>query len=143
MTDTEKLRMALQRARDGLAAGNDPYGAALFNGDVLVAAEHNRVLATGDPTAHAEIETIRAAARTATADVLAASVLYTSCEPCPMCIGAIRWVGIRAVVYAARDDDYGDVDSRAPKVAHPAARHLPLDDADALLQTAKGRWENR
>lgn len=143
MTDAEKLQVAIQQAKDGLAAGNDPYGAAIYDGDILIAAAHNRVATTGDPIAHAEVETIRAAYGRAAPEVLARSVLYTSCEPCPMCMGTIRWVGIGGVVYASSDVEYGAADSGSPSLAHPATRHLPSSEADQLQRTAKAMWKNR
>lgn len=143
MTDAEKLRVAIQKAKDGLAAGNDPYGAAIFDGDILIAAAHNRVATNGDPTAHAEVETIRAAYGRTAPDVMARSVLYASCEPCPMCMGTIRWVGISAVVYASRDVEYGAADSDAPNLSPPLTRHVPSTDADELQRTAKGMWKSR
>jgi guanine deaminase len=145
MTDAEKLRVAIEQAERGMAAGNDPYGAAIFDGDALIAAAHNRVATSGDPIAHAEIETIRAAHRAIHGDaaVLARCVLYTSCEPCPICFAAIRWVGISGVVYASLDLEYGAATSAAPGVPPVWGRHVAIAGADELQQLAKSLWRAR
>ena len=142
MNDREKLRVAIHAAEEGMAAGNDPYGAAIYDGEVLLVAAHNQVATTGDPVAHAEIEALRAVWSKTDPAVLARSTLYASCEPCPMCYGAIRWAGIRDVVYAAQDAGYG-AGSNAAALAHPRCRHLPMPDADSLLETAKRGWGGR
>lgn len=143
MTDAEKLRVAIEQAERGMAAGNDPYGAVIFDGDALIAAAHNRVATSGDPIAHAEIETIRAAHRDGHAGVLARCVLYASCEPCPICLAAIRWVGIAGVVYASQDVEYGAATSGAPGVPQAWIRYVPTPGADELQRLAKSLWRAR
>lgn len=82
-----------------------PFGALIVRGDELVAAAHNRVLATNDPTAHAEVNAIRAASAALGKFDLSDCVLYTTCYPCPMCMGAILWARIPTVYYGATDED--------------------------------------
>ncbi len=94
------IRQALRLAQSAVEHGNHPFGALLAkDGEVLLTAE-NTVRTSGDPTGHAEMNLVRAAALQLEPEVLSQSVLYTSTEPCAMCSGGIYWVGIPAVVYA-------------------------------------------
>lgn len=104
--DLEHIRLAIDLGKRGAEAGaGGPFGAVVARGDEVVGQAHNRVLATGDPTAHAEVEAIRAAARQLGTPHLLGTVLYTSCEPCPMCAGAAMWARVDAVVYASTRED--------------------------------------
>jgi tRNA(Arg) A34 adenosine deaminase TadA len=101
MDDAHWMRHAIAQARAGIAAGQSPFGAVVVRGERLVAAGHNEVWRRCDPTAHAEIVAIqRAAAALDTID-LSGCVLYTTCEPCPMCAAAIHWSKLDAVCYGA------------------------------------------
>lgn len=105
MNDKELLRMAIKIAGDGIRTGAGPFGAVItLNGDII-ASSSNRVVLDSDPTAHAEILAIRKAAGIVKSHDLSRCVLYTSCEPCPMCLGAIYWAGIKKVVYSASRHD--------------------------------------
>ena len=95
------MRLALRKAREGIAAGQTPFGACVVRGDELVAVEHNVVLATTDITAHAEVTAIRAACRAAGGIDLAGCVIYSTCEPCPMCFSACHWANLDRIVYGA------------------------------------------
>jgi tRNA(Arg) A34 adenosine deaminase TadA len=104
-TDLTHLRLAItlaQRARDH---GNHPFGAVLVDeaGNVLLEIE-NTVITDQDATAHAETNLVRKACRRFTAQQLAHCTFYSSCEPCPMCAGAIFWSGIGRVVYALSEE---------------------------------------
>lgn len=93
------LRETFALARAARAAGNHPFGALLLvDGRVRLTAQ-NSVHTDRDPTAHAETNLVRAANRLLDPDERARGVLYTSCEPCVMCAGAIYWSGIRSVVF--------------------------------------------
>lgn len=86
-------------AAEAIEHGNHPFGALLvLDGEVIFTAE-NSVLTEHDPTAHAETNLVSTACRALGPEIVAQSTLYTSTEPCPMCSGAIGWVGIRHVVY--------------------------------------------
>jgi tRNA(Arg) A34 adenosine deaminase TadA len=87
-------------AREARDAGNHPFGSLLVVDGGVVLTARNSVHTEGDPTAHAETNLVAAAIRTLSHEQLARSVLYTSCEPCAMCVGKIYWAGIRTVVYA-------------------------------------------
>ena len=91
---------AIQLARQARAAGNHPFGALLVVDGVVVASAQNTVNTDRDPTAHAETNLIARAIRELSPDQIRRSVLYTSCEPCAMCVGKMYWAGVRSIVYA-------------------------------------------
>lgn len=94
------LARSVEMAFMGIENGGGPFGAVITRDEIIVSEEFNRVVPDNDPTSHAEILAIRkAAAKLGTHD-LNGCILYTSCEPCPMCLGAIYWAGIRQVFYA-------------------------------------------
>ena len=96
----ELLRQAITLAREARTAGNHPFGALLArDGQVLLSAR-NSVHTDRDPTAHAETNLVARAVRELSPGQIRESVLYTSCEPCAMCVGKMYWAGVRAVVYA-------------------------------------------
>ena len=97
--DERWMQRAIEIARRGIAAGQSPFGAVVTRGDELVAEAHNAVIAETDPTSHAEVRAIRAASRALGTIDLSECVLYSTCEPCPMCFGAIHWARIGLVVY--------------------------------------------
>ena len=91
-----------------------PFGAVITRDDVIIASAHNEVLKSNDPTAHAEINAIRKASHLLGKFDLSDCVLYTTCYPCPMCMGAIFWARIPTVYYAssAHDAAEGGFDDR-------------------------------
>ena len=101
MTDESFMLIALKKALEGVAAGQSPFGAILVQGDQVVAAEHNTVWRDCDPTAHAEVNAIRRAASQLRTIGLSGCVMYTTCEPCPMCLSALHWAKIDRAVYGA------------------------------------------
>jgi tRNA(Arg) A34 adenosine deaminase TadA len=105
MTDTDFLRAAIRAARKGIATGQSPFGSVIVLQGQVVASAHNSVWCDTDPTAHAEVNTIRAAARALNTIDLAGCSLYSTCEPCPMCLAAIHWAKISRVVYGAAIQD--------------------------------------
>eukprot|EP01065_Artemidia_motanka_P049755 TRINITY_DN8337_c2_g1_i1.p2 TRINITY_DN8337_c2_g1~~TRINITY_DN8337_c2_g1_i1.p2 ORF type:complete len:265 (+),score=61.46 TRINITY_DN8337_c2_g1_i1:120-914(+) len=100
------MQAAVDEAREGLLKGEGgPFGCAIVKDGTVVARAHNMVLQTNDPTAHAEVTCIRKASSRLGRFDLSDCVLYTSCEPCPMCFGAIHWAKIPVCVYAADRND--------------------------------------
>jgi tRNA(Arg) A34 adenosine deaminase TadA len=95
------MTLAIEKAREGIAAGQSPFGAIIVRGTEVVAVTHNTVWLTTDPTAHAEVNCIRAAAKALKVIDLAGCDMYSTCEPCPMCLSAIHWAKIDRVVYGA------------------------------------------
>ncbi len=106
MDDEAAMREALALAAEALTddAGG-PFGAVVVRGGRVVGRGRNRVLALRDPTAHAEVEAIRDACRSVGSHLLEDGTLYATCEPCPMCRGAILWARLARVVYAADRSD--------------------------------------
>lgn len=104
-SDDRWMQRAIDIARRGITLGQSPFGAVVTRGDRLVAEAHNAVLAETDPTGHAEVRAIRAASRALATIDLSACVLYSTCEPCPMCFGAIHWARLTRLVFGARIAD--------------------------------------
>jgi guanine deaminase len=103
--DKSLLLRAVEIAGDGILNGAGPFGAVVSKDGKIISEATNRVVLNSDPTAHAEILAIRAAALLLKTHDLGDCILYTSCEPCPMCFGAIYWAGIKKVVYACDRTD--------------------------------------
>ncbi|WP_411725620.1 nucleoside deaminase [Methyloglobulus sp.] len=99
------LQQALQLAADNADGEGGPYGAVIVKDNRVIAASANKVTSAIDPTAHAEIMAIRAACMQLNDFRLTGCVLYTSCEPCPMCLGAIYWARLDTVYYACNRFD--------------------------------------
>lgn len=95
------MRMAIDKCREGIAAGQSPFGCAIALGDQVLAVEHNMVWATCDITAHAEIVALRSACRAQGKFLLPGSVAAATCEPCPMCMAALHWARLDTVYYGA------------------------------------------
>src|SRR4051794_15872306 len=105
MKDEEYMRLAIAKTREGIAAGQSPFGAVIVRDGKVVAATHNTVWLTTDPTAHAEVNCIRAAASVLKTIALEGCTLYSTTEPCPMCLSAIHWAKIERVVFGATIED--------------------------------------
>jgi guanine deaminase len=99
------LLRAVEIAGNGIQNGGGPFGAVVAKGGKIISEACNRVVLNNDPTAHAEILAIRDAASALNSHDLNDCTLYSSCEPCPMCLGAIYWAGIKKVVYACDRKD--------------------------------------
>lgn len=143
------MRMAIRAGREGMRAGvGGPFGAVVTLGGSVVGIGSNEVLSTNDPTAHAEVVAIRDAARRLGRFHLEDCELYTSCEPCPMCLGAAYWARIGSIFYGATRDDaaragFGDASIYA-QLSLPVSgrdikmRSLLADEArELLLEWAK------
>lgn len=103
--DAAWLAQAIELAVHNVTDGGGPFGALVVRDGEIVATGQNRVTRDLDPTAHAEVQAIRNACQ-ATGDFsLAGMTLYTSCEPCPLCVSAALWARLDRVVYAADRDD--------------------------------------
>jgi guanine deaminase len=105
MNDEEYMRLAIEKARQGIENGQSPFGACVVREDAVLACVHNVVWETTDITAHAEIHAIREACRRLSRVDLSGSVIYSTCEPCPMCFSACHWARIDRIVYGARIHD--------------------------------------
>jgi tRNA(adenine34) deaminase len=139
-TDVDFMRLALEAARAARAAGEVPVGAALVQGDTVVAVAANRPIAGHDPTAHAEIEALRAGGRALGGYRLSGTTLYVTLEPCVMCASAIVHARVARLVFGAWDPKAGAAGSTIDVFALPSMNHrvdifggVLMDDCAALL----------
>jgi tRNA(Arg) A34 adenosine deaminase TadA len=105
MTDNDFLIKAVKLAEKGIEKGSGPFGAVVVRNGEIISEAVNNVVSAKDPTAHAEITAIRKASKILGTHDLGSCILYSSCEPCPMCLGAIYWSGIKKVLFAADRKD--------------------------------------
>ncbi len=102
----EWMQVAVELAIDGVTRGDGgPFGAIVVKDGQIVGRGNNKVTTTNDPTAHAEVVAIRDACKTLGTFQLAGCIVYTSCEPCPMCLGAIYWARPDRVFFACTKGD--------------------------------------
>lgn len=127
------MKRALDLAQGSIAKGGGPFGAVIVRDGRIVAEGTNAVTSTPDPTAHAEMVAIRAAALTLGSFDLAGCAIYTSCEPCPMCLGAIYWARLDRIWFAATRDDA----AAAGFDDEFLYREIPKPLADRLIPTAR------
>jgi tRNA(Arg) A34 adenosine deaminase TadA len=135
------MDLALALAEQAAAQGEVPVGAVIVENGVVLAAEPNRMRALGDPTAHAEMQAIRAALERRGTGRLDGCDLYVTLEPCAMCAGAIAHARLRRVYYGAEDKKAGAVDNGVRFFSQATCHHAPeviggigASRASALLQ---------
>ena len=105
------MRQAIELSISGVAKNEGgPFGAIVVQNNVIVGVGNNQVTSTNDPTAHAEVVAIRDACKNLGSFQLADCTIYTSCEPCPMCLGAIYWARPKRIVYACTKKDAAKYD---------------------------------
>ena len=104
------MREAIRLADESVNNGGGPFGAVIVKDGEIVAGSSNSVTIDNDPTAHAEVNTIRKACRKLGTFDLSGCVIYTSCEPCPMCLGAIYWAHLDRIYYGNTRKDAADID---------------------------------
>lgn len=95
------MQLAIEKCRQGIAAGQSPFGCAIARDERLLSCSHNTVVLTTDITAHAEMNAIRAANREIGNIFLEGAIVATTCEPCPMCMAALHWSRVDTVYYGA------------------------------------------
>ena len=140
--------MAIRLSEDNVRNGGGPFGAVIVKDGEIVATGTNRVTADCDPTAHAEVNAIRAAcARLGTFD-LSGCEIYSSCEPCPMCLGAIYWAHLDKLYYGNDKKDaagigfddafiYRELDLKPEDRSLKSERLLPDEASNAFRQWAE------
>jgi tRNA(Arg) A34 adenosine deaminase TadA len=106
------MRAAIAKAVEGIAAAQSPFGSVIVRDGTIVAATHNTVWRDCDPTAHAEVNCIRAAASVLGSIFLSGCTIYSTCEPCPMCLSAIHWSRLDRIVFGATIADATDAGFR-------------------------------
>ncbi len=105
MNKNDFMRRAIELGVENVRQGGGPFGAVIVRDGRIIATGVNRVTARHDPTAHAEVSAIRAACEQLGTHDLSGCDIYTSCEPCPMCLGAIYWAHIDRIFYGCNKDD--------------------------------------
>jgi tRNA(adenine34) deaminase len=124
MSDHERyMRAALDQARLAEARGEVPVGAVVVADGTIVGAGSNQPIGACDPTAHAEIVALRAAARAAGNYRLTGATLYVTIEPCLMCVGALVHARLATLVFGAREPKAGAVESTQRALEHPSLNH--------------------
>ena len=113
MTERDRyfMQKAIELAENGMNSNSGgPFGAVIVKNDRIIAEGYNKVSSENDPTAHAEIVAIREACKKLNSFQLDDCIIYTSCEPCPMCLGAIYWARPKKVFYACNREDAAQID---------------------------------
>ena len=110
MTDKELMRRAIALSIDSVKNGGGPFGAVIARDGEVIAEGSNSVTIDNDPTAHAEVNTIRKACKKLGTFDLTGCVICTSCEPCPMCLGAIYWAHLDKIYFANNREDAAAID---------------------------------
>ncbi len=141
-SDIEFMRLAIEQAERAGREGEVPIGAVLVRGEEVIAAGANRPIGAHDPTAHAEIEALRAGGRELGSYRLTDTTLYVTLEPCAMCAAAIVHARVRRVVFGAWDPKAGAAGSILNLFAVPALNHrvdvfggVLMQECAALLQS--------
>jgi guanine deaminase len=101
MSDEQFMRMAIEKAKEGLRLGQTPFAATIVKAGEVIACDHNIVWLTTDITAHAEVTAIRRACSKLSTIDLSGCVIYSTTEPCPMCFSACHWARLDRIVYGA------------------------------------------
>lgn len=126
----EAIRISAEQMRAGQGG---PFGAVIVREGIIIARGWNRVTSLRDPTAHAEVTAIREACRVLEDFRLAGCEMYASCEPCPMCLGAIYWARLERLYYAATRRDAADAGFDDEFIYH----ELPLEPGQRRLPTVQ------
>lgn len=131
------LKIAVEESRYSIENGSSPFGAVIVKDGEIIAKAHNTVVPDCDATAHAEVNAIRKAGKKLGTFDLTGAVLYTSCEPCPMCLNAIKWSNIKEIYYAADRNDADAIGFR-DKVFYEtdaiSIQHIELPQAQQVMQ---------
>jgi len=135
--DKDFMQRALVLAAEAEAAGEVPVGALLARGDMVLGEGGNRVIRDADPTAHAEIVALRAAARACANYRLAGTTMYVTLEPCAMCAGALVHARVERVVFAAFDPQVGAGGSMFNLLDSPHLKHRCIVSTGLLAEAAE------
>jgi tRNA(Arg) A34 adenosine deaminase TadA len=119
------MTVALAEARAAAAAGEVPIGAVIVRDGAIIARAHNGTIAGDDPTAHAEVLAIRAAAKAIGSQRLAGADIYVTLEPCAMCAAAISFARLRRLYFGAPDSKGGAVENGPRFFTQPTCHHAP------------------
>lgn len=125
------MQLAIDKALEGVAAGQSPFGCAIARGDDVIAVAHNTVISSTDITAHAEVNALRLGCRAAGQVHLEGCVVATTCEPCPMCMAALHWARVETVYFGASIADASAAGFNELQV--PAADVLKIGGSQVAL----------
>lgn len=147
--DERFMREAIRLADESVERGGGPFGAVIVKDGAIVARGANSVTLDNDPTAHAEVNAIRTACRSLGTFDLSGCTVYTSCEPCPMCLAAIYWAGISRIYFGNTRKDAAAIDFADDHIYNELSRPLeqrsvpitPLLRNEALHTFT--RWEEK
>ena len=103
--DLRFLEIAAEKSLDSVERGGGPFGAVIVKNNEIIAIESNSVTLDNDPTAHAEVNAIRKACKKLNSFQLSGCYVYSSCEPCPMCLSALYWAGVARIYYGNTKED--------------------------------------
>lgn len=144
--DVDFMRLALERAIGARSSGEVPVGAVLVSGERVIATGANHPIESNDPTAHAEIEALRAGARALGSYRLTDTTLYVTLEPCPMCAMAIVHARVRRLVFGAWDPRLGAAGSMTDIFTLPGLNHrvdvfggVLMEECSSLLKDFFGQ----
>lgn len=137
-SDIDFMRLALEAARGAEAAGEVPVGAVLVQGDAILAIAANRPIAGHDPTAHAEIEALRAGGKALGSYRLSGTTLYVTLEPCVMCASAIVHARVSRLVFGAWDPKAGAAGSTVNIFTLPSMNHRVDVFGGVLMEDCAG-----
>lgn len=143
------MELAAKLSEENVDNGGGPFGAVIVKDGEIIATGVNRVTSNNDPTAHAEVSAIRSACQKLQDFRLTDCIVYSSCEPCPMCLSALYWAGVKKIFYGNTKDDaaainfsdkffYEQIDLPAEQRAIPAI-HIPNN----LTIKAFEKWTNK
>lgn len=141
------MQMAIDLSIENVRNGGGPFGAVIVKDGEVLATGTNRVTANCDPTAHAEVSAIRSACQKVSDFKLKGCTIYTSCEPCPMCLSAIYWAGIEGIYYGNTKQDAEDINfsdkfiyeeiERAPQYRSIPTKMMMREEALEAFRTWK------
>ena len=155
MTNEEFMKIAIEESK--INASNNyrkggPFGAVIVKDDEIIATAHNTVIESVDATAHAEVNAIRLASKNLNTHDLSNCILYTSAEPCPMCLSAIIWANIKEVYYANTKRDVDEIGFRDDKIYEYIKgnekdiinmHYLPNEEAKEVFDKFKSNLEKK
>lgn len=138
--DRKFMLLAIRKAREGIRRVQTPFGACIVKDGKVIALEHNIVWKSTDITAHAEVSAIRVACEKLGSIDLGGATIYSTCEPCPMCLSACHWAGIARVVFGANIRDAAAFGFRELYI--PAAKMKRLGKSPLVIKGNFLRQEN-
>lgn len=148
--DENFMKIAISKAKEGIELGQTPFGAIIVKDNSIIAEAHNTVWKDLDPTAHAEVNAIRIASRKLGSIDLSGCVIYSTCEPCPMCLSAIHWSKIDRLVYGAEISDavkagFSELLVPAIELAKQGGSTLKIDNSCMAEQCRElfSIWKNK